>query len=374
MSKKQTIFLVAGGTGGHLFPAEALGEELCQRGYDVHLATDMRAKQFVRFFDDDHIHIVPSATITGKNPIALIKTLWQLVRGVRYSRKLFRQFKPVLVGGFGGYPTLPPLYAAQSRGILTFIHEQNAVMGRANHALAAKANAIAGGFLAKEGPFAEKIYMTGNPLRSAVIEVAKQPYKPSRAQEPFHLLIFGGSQGASFFSQIVPQAMELVDKDILKRLRIVHQSRGDAPALKSAYKALGIEAEIAPFFDDMAQKMANAQFIIARSGASTVSEIAGIGRPALLVPYPYALDHDQAMNAARLAQTGGVKVIEEKNLDAQELADLLKVICHNSELLMTQAQAAHTVGVLDATKKLANLAEAIIKGEKIEACQKGETA
>lgn len=374
MTEKQVIVLVAGGTGGHLFPAEALAGELVKRGYDVHLATDSRARRFVRHFQDDHVHVIPSATITGKNPFSLLKTLWLLLKGVRSSRKLFRRLKPVLVGGFGGYPTLPPLYAAQSIGIKTFVHEQNAVMGRANKAMAGRVNAIAGGFLSKDGPFAAKIVVTGNPVREAVISAAYQSYQPSKGNDPFHLVVFGGSQGASYFSEVVPSAIALLDEDTRKRLHVVQQVRGERAALENTYKEMGITAEVAEFFDDMPDRIANSNYIIARSGASTVSEIAAIGRPALLVPYPYALDHDQAENAAKLASSGGVKVIQQSELSAEKLAKVLEVACKNAQLMAIQAAASRSVGHIDATKKLADLAEALIAGKTIEEIKKGETS
>lgn len=374
MAEKKVIVLIAGGTGGHLFPAEALAGELVKRGYDVHLATDVRARRFVRHFSDDHVHVIASATITGKNPIAICRTLWKLWKGIRGSRKLFRQLKPVLVGGFGGYPTLPPLYAAQSIGIKTFVHEQNAVMGRANKAMAGRVNAIAGGFLDEEGRFGYKTIITGNPVREAVISAAYQSYQPSRGNDPFHLLVFGGSQGASYFTEVLPQAIALLDEATRKRLIVVQQVRGASEPLEKVYQEMGVKAEIAEFFDDMPDRIAKANYIVARSGASTVSEIAAIGRPALLVPYPYALDHDQSANAARLAAAGGVKVVAQSDLDGERLAKILKAACDDADLMETQAAASRLAGHIDATKKLADLAEALIAGKTVEELKKGETS
>ena len=374
MTDKKIIVLVAGGTGGHLFPAEALRGELVRRGYDVHLITDDRARRFVRTFDDDHVHVIPSATITSKNPFAVAKTLWQLLKGVRASRRLFKKLRPVLVAGFGGYPTLPPLYAAKSIGLRAFIHEQNAVMGRANKALAARIDAIAGGFLEDQGPYKDKIVVTGNPVRDAVIEASEQPYRPSDGTDTFNLLIFGGSQGASFFNEIVPAAVKLLGDDVKKRLSIVQQVRGDDKELVETYRKLKVKAEVKEFFDDMPKRIADAHFIIARSGASTVSEIAAIGRPALLVPYPYALDHDQSVNAARLAATGAVKVMQQKELDSHELAKMIDAVAKNSALLITQAKVAKTAGHRDATKKLADLAEALVAGKTVKEFKEGETS
>lgn len=375
MTSKGVVVLAAGGTGGHLFPAEALANELNMRGYDVHLVTDGRAQRFVSYFADNHVHVIRSATIAGKNPFALGRTLWQLWQGMRQSRRLFAKLKPVLVVGFGGYPTLPPIYAASSMGIATFIHEQNAVMGRANRFLARRVRAIAGGFLSDEGEYGDKIVVTGNPVRASIVNAARKPYHPAAKDEPFSLLVFGGSQGASFFSKILPEALDLIDGDIRKRLHITQQARQqDADSLKQAYEKLRVKSEIAPFFKDMADRIAGAQYIIARSGASTVAEIAAIGRPALLVPYPYALDHDQALNAAALAGSGGVKVVAQQDLTSEVLARILLAALEDSQLLATMAASARQAGHLRATVQLANMAEALIAGKTVEEIKNGESA
>ncbi|WP_273783566.1 undecaprenyldiphospho-muramoylpentapeptide beta-N-acetylglucosaminyltransferase [Bartonella sp. AU15XJBT] len=362
MNDKKVIILAAGGTGGHLFPAEALAVELRRRGYDVHLITDERARSFVRSFDEEHTHIVSSATFTRRHPFALIKTLWSLLRGMGQSLALFYKLRPVLVGGFGGYPSFPPLFIAALMRRVTFIHEQNAVMGRANRVLAIFVRAIAGGLLSPHGAYAHKTLLTGNPVREAVLKAAKIPYHSPVGEEPFNFLIFGGSQGASFFSHIVPEAIALLDDQNRRRLRIVQQVRGEAGELIKTYRNMGVQAEVAPFFDDIAERMAHAHFILSRAGASSVCEIAVIGRPALLIPYPYALDHDQAANAALLARVGGAQIISEKDLNAQRLAALLKQACCAPHLLEKQALAAKKVGQPHATCCLADMAEALIAG------------
>ncbi|UNF38213.1 UDP-N-acetylglucosamine--N-acetylmuramyl-(pentapeptide) pyrophosphoryl-undecaprenol N-acetylglucosamine transferase [Bartonella krasnovii] len=362
MNDKKVIVLVAGGTGGHLFPAEALAVELRWRGYDVHLITDERARSFVRSFDKEHTHIVSSATFTRCHPFALIKTFWSLLRGMGQSLGLFYKLRPVLVGGFGGYPSFPPLFIAALMRRVTFIHEQNAVMGRANRVLAIFVRAIAGGLLSPHGPYPHKTLLTGNPVREAVLKAAEISYQPSIGDEPFYFLIFGGSQGASFFSHIVPEAIALLDDQNRKRLKIVQQIRGDAEELIKTYCDMGIQAEVAPFFDDMAERMAHAHFILSRAGASSVCEIAVIGRPALLVPYPHALDHDQSANAALLARVGGAQIILEKDLNAQKLSALLMQACCAPHLLEKQALAAKKVGQPHATRCLADMAESLIAG------------
>ncbi|WP_413154591.1 undecaprenyldiphospho-muramoylpentapeptide beta-N-acetylglucosaminyltransferase [Bartonella sp. cb54] len=365
MTNKKVIVLVAGGTGGHLFPAEALAVEFRQRGYDVHLATDERAKRFVRCFDEEHTHIISSATFARRHPLALIKTFWYLLKGMGQSLALFYKLRPVLVGGFGGYPTVPPLLVAFLTRRVTFIHEQNAVMGRANRVLAAVVHAIAGGLLSSNGAHAHKTFLTGNPVREAVLKAAKVPYSPAVGEKPFYFLVFGGSQGASFFSHIVPEAIALLDSKIRKRLRIVQQIRGEAVELIKIYRDMGVQAEIAPFFDDMAKRMALSHFILSRAGASSVCEIAVIGRPALLIPYPHALDHDQAANAALLSAVGAAQIVPEKDLSAQRLASILTEACCAPNLLEKQALAAKKVGKPYATSRLADMAEALILGQSL---------
>ncbi|CAF26365.1 undecaprenyldiphospho-muramoylpentapeptide beta-N-acetylglucosaminyltransferase [Bartonella quintana] len=365
MAHKKVIVLVAGGTGGHLFPAEAVAVELRQRGYDVHLVTDRRAKCFVSCVDEEHTHIVSSATFTRRHPFALIKTCWILLKGMGQSLALFYKLRPVLVGGFGGYPTFPPLLVAALMRCVTFIHEQNAIMGRANRVLAVFVHAIAGGLLSQTGTHAHKTLLIGNPMREVVLKAAKIPYRPSLGEKPFHFLVFGGSQGASFFSRIVPEAIALLNNKIRRRLRIIQQVRGEVVELMKTYRSMGVQAEVAPFFNDMAERMAHAHFILSRAGASSVCEIAVIGRPALLIPYPYALDHDQAANAALLARVGGAQIVSEKDLTAQRLASLLTQACCAPHLLEKQALAAKKVGQPYATRRLADMAEALIAGRSL---------
>ena len=370
---KGVIVLAAGGTGGHLFPAEALAHELKARGWDVHLATDARAQRFAGAFAEDHVHVIRSATIAGRNPIALLKTFWSLWQGNLDCRKLFRRLKPKLVAGFGGYPTLPPLYAASNMNIPTMVHEQNAVMGRANKGLAGRVKAIAGGFLPETGGIhAEKTVTTGNPVRPPVLVAAGTPYKPVKVDERFRLLVFGGSQGAQFFSTAIPAAVALLPEKDRARLLITQQSRKeDEAAVRDAYKKLGIPADVAPFFNDMPARMADAQFVISRSGASTVSEITVIGRPAMLVPFPHALDHDQAANAAALAAVGGGEVVRQSELSPERLAGILQAAMNEPQRLEAQAKAAKSVGKPDAARLLADLAEAIAAGKSVQEFKEG---
>ena len=212
--------LCAGGTGGHVFPAESLAHELKARGWSVHLATDSRAERYAGKFPADAIHVIPSATFGSKNPLALAKTGWTLLNGALAARKLLKVLKPAIVIGFGGYPTLPPLLSANRAGIATLIHEQNAVMGRANALLAKRVTAIAGGFLPETGAvYPDKTLLTGNPVRPAVLEAADVAYAPT-IDGPFNLLVFGGSQGAQYFSEAIPEAVALLPDALKKRLQL----------------------------------------------------------------------------------------------------------------------------------------------------------
>ena len=364
-----TILLAAGGTGGHLFPAEALAHELIARGYEVHLATDERAGRYAGAFPAAAVHEIPSATIGSKNPLALAGAFWTIWRGAREAGRVIGEIKPKAVVGFGGYPTLPPVWAATRRNVPTLIHEQNAVMGRANKALATRVTAIAGGFLPEgEGAFAARTVATGNPVRPAVIEAAKTDYEQSGAGEPFRLLVFGGSQGAQFFSQAVPAAVALLPGELRGRLAVTQQARPeDEAAVKAAYAGLGIEAEISPFFTDMARRIAAAHLVISRSGASTVSEIAAIGRPVVLVPYPHALDHDQAANAAALARAGGAEVCPQSSLSPESLAGKLAGYMTEPQRCAAMAAAAKSAGKPEAARLLADLTEAIASGQSVTA-------
>ena len=370
------ILLAAGGTGGHLFPAEALAHELNERGWKVHLATDDRAERFAGHFPAAAVHPIQSATMGSKNPVALLAAFWKIWRGVRQASAIIGRIKPDAVVGFGGYPTLPPLYAATRRKVPTLIHEQNAVMGRANRALASRVDAIAGGFLPEDTSAAgAKTVTTGNPVRPQVLEAAKMPYAASAGEEPFRLLVFGGSQGAQFFSDAVPAAIALLPEGLRKRLVITQQARADGVArVKTAYAALGVDVQVSPFFTDMAARMAAAQLVMSRSGASTVSEIAVIGRPALLVPYPHALDHDQAANAAALAAAGGAEVHPQSTLSPERIAALIGRLMQDPERLATMAAAARSAGKPDAARLLADLTEAIASRKTVSEFRKGTHA
>ncbi|MBB3999332.1 undecaprenyldiphospho-muramoylpentapeptide beta-N-acetylglucosaminyltransferase [Aureimonas pseudogalii] len=358
----QTILLCAGGTGGHLFPAEALAHELKSRGYAVHLATDERGGRYAGAFPADEVHVVPSATFGSKNPVAILKAGLKLWRGYRGAIALMKRLRPAVVIGFGGYPTVPPMMAAVQVGLPTMIHEQNAVMGRANKFLAPRVRAIAAGIPQDHADAAIKAKMTvtGNPVRPPVLEAASIPYAASQDDEPFRLVVFGGSQGAQFFSKALPAAIALMSPALRARLRVTQQARPEDEAdVRTAYAAAGIPAEVSPFFSDMAARIGAAHLVVSRSGASTVSEICVIGRPSVLVPYPHALDHDQAANAARLEGEGGTVVAPQRELPASRLAELIRRVAEEPTYAEGMAKAAKSVGIPDAARLLADLVASI---------------
>ncbi|MCW4116681.1 undecaprenyldiphospho-muramoylpentapeptide beta-N-acetylglucosaminyltransferase [Aurantimonas sp. MSK8Z-1] len=358
-----TILLSAGGTGGHLFPAEALAHELNGRGFAVHLVTDARAERFAGSFPAEAVHTVPSATFGSKNPVRLASTAWTLLSGYRAARRLVKRIRPAVVVGFGGYPTLPPLMAATSLGVPSLVHEQNAVMGRANRTLAGRVQAIAGGFLRKAGPHAAKIVEVGNPVRPAVLAAADTPYTPPQADAPIRLLVFGGSQGARFFSDMIPEVIARLPVPLRARLSITQQARPEDQArVKARYDALNVAAEVEPFFRDLPARMAAAHLILSRSGASTVLELSVIGRPSILVPLPHALDDDQGHNAQLLVDAGAALMRRQPTIEAEAFAGELGALLEAPDRLAGMAAAARTLGRTNATELLADLVASMRSG------------
>jgi len=350
------VLLVAGGTGGHLFPAEALATVLEKRGVAVDLATDHRAAHFK--FPARAVHVIPSATVRGRDPISLARTGTLLTLGTAKAWILLGRIKPKAVVGFGGYPTVPPLLAASWRQVPTVLHEQNSVMGRANKFLAPRVTAIATGFRTLKNldrNWRSKMTFTGNPLRPQVLTAAKVSYVSPNGGK-LRLLVFGGSQGARVMAEIVPSAISLLDARIGAHLSIVQQARAeDMEVVRTTYSSMGIAAEIAPFFPDLPARMAAAHLIISRSGASTVAELSAIGRPAILVPLPHALDQDQFENAGLLEAAGGAIRIEQHDFTPRRLAAELTTLSAEPARLAKMAQAAHSTGTIDAAERLADL-------------------
>jgi UDP-N-acetylglucosamine--N-acetylmuramyl-(pentapeptide) pyrophosphoryl-undecaprenol N-acetylglucosamine transferase len=362
MSEGRLILLCAGGTGGHLFPAEALAEDLARRGFVVELVTDARALKYGAGFPARAVHSVDAATPAGASPIAKARAALVLLRGLWQAFLLLRRLKPACVVGFGGYPTVPPLLAAAILRIPAILHEQNAVMGRANRFLAGRVARVATGFPQLAGADAQaagKRVFVGNPVRPAVLRAAQTP-PPGFAEGRLRLLVTGGSQGARVMSDVVPAALELLAPDLRQRIDLVQQARGEDEArVRAAYARMDLSAEVAPFFADLPARIAQAHLVVARAGASTVSELAVIGRASILVPFPFALDQDQAANAAELARSGAALVVAQKDFSPQRLARELETVFADPQGLTRRAAAAKSAGVPDAAARLADLVASV---------------
>lgn len=352
-----TYVLCAGGTGGHMVPAHCLALELMARGHQVHLVTDERGLRFPGLFAGVPVTKVDAAS-TGRSGLkALPQVALSIWRGRQTARALFKQIRPRAVIGFGGYPALPGLLAALSLYLPSLIHEQNAVLGRTNRYLAGRVRAIATSFprvRRLEKSFERRVHFIGNPVRPEVLAAADLPYD---AEAPrLKLLVTGGSQGAAILNSVVPAAIALLPAEVRGLLDITHQGRDeDRDAMLAAYRAAGIEPVIAAYFPDLPAEMASSHIVIARSGASTVAELAVMGRPSILVPLPIATDDHQADNAAALVAAGGAQMIRQPDFTPERLAQALTIWLADRQGLSTAASAARAAGHPEAAKRLANL-------------------
>jgi UDP-N-acetylglucosamine--N-acetylmuramyl-(pentapeptide) pyrophosphoryl-undecaprenol N-acetylglucosamine transferase len=359
MTTSPLILLAAGGTGGHLFPAEALGVELIRRGFRVRLATDARALRYGGLFSRDTIDVVPSATVRGRTPWSLAITGATLAAGMAVSLKLMRRLKPAAVVGFGGYPTLPPLLAARLFGVPGIIHEANAVLGRANRFLSRRVAAIATslpGVLDRDPQLSGKTTTVGTPMRPAILAAAAVKFVSPEPAGPLRLLVVGGSQGARVMADIVPGAIERLEPAMWNRLDLTQQVRDeDMARVRTVYDGLKINAELAPFFGDLPARLASSHLVVSRSGAGTVAELAAIGRPSILVPLPGAIDQDRFANAGVLAQADGAIRIAQGDFTPDRLAAEISALAAEPARLAAMAEGARTVGRLDAAERLADL-------------------
>lgn len=353
--------LAAGGTGGHLIPAFALAVELEKRGHHVALITDARGAQIPGKPETLTAHVLPAGRFRGKNPLSWLKAFKAILEGRQMALRLFDSFEPSAVVGFGGYPALPALLAATSAKIPTVIHEQNAVLGRVNRFLAARVNAIATAYgrvdrLADK--FKEKVHLVGNPVREDVLRLRDQPFPPFTAEGLLRVLVTGGSQGATVLSEVVPDGLSMLPPALRTRLQVTQQCRPeDIEAVRGRYTSHDIPAELATYFEDMAERLADAHLFIGRAGASTIAELTAVGRPAILVPLPIATDDHQAANAREMAAAGGARAIRQEKFTAVELAKQLQAIAQSPETLANAAHAAWNCGHPNAASDLADLVE-----------------
>ncbi|MEG8098884.1 undecaprenyldiphospho-muramoylpentapeptide beta-N-acetylglucosaminyltransferase [Candidatus Liberibacter brunswickensis] len=361
MSENNAILLVAGGTGGHVLPAISLSHELRSRGYNVYLVIDSRVRSYTLDFPDDFIYEINSSQIKLSNPINFYNSLISLWKGFISSLRLIKKISPKVIVGFGGYHSVSPLLAGMLLGIPSMIHEQNIVMGRANRLLSWGVKIIARGMVSPQDNKLlsnKKIVVTGNPVRNELIKMQNTPYKTSNSDQPFNLLVFGGSQGAKFFSEIIPKSIAMIPKTERKRLVITQQVHdNEKEKIQKKYDELGCKVKLSSFFKDIELHMIEANLLICRSGALTVSEIAVIGRPAILVPYPYSISQDQLHNAYYLQEIGGAKVITQDFLSPERLADELCSAMKNPEYLLQMAKKSYAKGKIKAVVMLSDLIE-----------------
>jgi UDP-N-acetylglucosamine--N-acetylmuramyl-(pentapeptide) pyrophosphoryl-undecaprenol N-acetylglucosamine transferase len=355
----KTVILAAGGTGGHLYPAEALAQELLNRGHKVVIVTDKRGNAFQKL--GDKVLIIPIRAATFKAGIvSKIKSVIDILVGIVQSAIILKQIRPALVIGFGGYPSYPTMFAAQQMGFPTMLHEQNAVLGKANLHLANKARIIAASWPETKGikpANQDKVVVTGNPVRAGIIAVRDNALPSST--NVFEIFITGGSTALTrIFNENVPAALKLLPTDLRQRIHVVHQCRDvEMEATSARYKDAGVKAEIKNFFNDMPERLSACHLFIGRSGASTVAELTVVGRPAIYVPYAGHADRQQTHNAAPSATAGGAWIIQQEDFTPDALAARIERLATHPEVLAKAAAAAKSCGQPDAVKKLADLVE-----------------
>jgi UDP-N-acetylglucosamine--N-acetylmuramyl-(pentapeptide) pyrophosphoryl-undecaprenol N-acetylglucosamine transferase len=362
----KTAVVAAGGTGGHLFPAQALSEALIARGWRIVLASDERVAGLAQDFPAEQRIGLSAATYKPGDPVGMARAGLAVMAGALKAKRAFRELDPSVVVGFGGYPSAPALVAALLDRRPTVIHEQNAVMGRTNRMLASRVTTVACAFptLQKVPPkVAGGAVVVGNPVRPPIRALADTPYAAPEPGGRVRLLVTGGSQGARLLSELVPEAIKVLPEDLRQRLVVQQQTRAESMNVaRRAYRDAMVEAEIAPFFRDLASRLAAAHLVIGRAGAGTVCELAVAGKPAILVPLAIALDDDQGQNARLLADAGGAEVAREHQLTVDSLASALEKLLNNPARLARMAAAARSVAIPDAAERLADVVERTARG------------
>ncbi len=351
------VMIAAGGTGGHLIPALCVAGELVRRGHHVTAVTDRRGAALAHRISDIPVRQVRAASPSGRSAFGRVAAGFTMLAGCAGALRLIHAGKPAVVAGFGGYPTIPPLAVAQLLGLPVLIHEQNAVLGRANRFLAPRARVVATSFAGTQPAAARRTVAVGVPVRDAIAALSRVAYRPPGPAGHVNLLVVGGSQGAGLFGTLLPAAGQCLDGSLLRRLKVVQQCREeDVERTAAAWRALGVTATVAPFFEDMAGHLARAHLVVARAGASTIAELAVSGRPSVLVPFAGAADDHQTANADVVVGAGGGWLVDEREADARSLAAHLDSLLTSPAAL---ARAAGNVRRLARTDAAAALAEAI---------------
>ena len=364
MTGGRSILLAAGGTGGHVFPAIAVAEELMARGHTVALATDARGTNLGKSLAGVDVHQISASGVRG-GLMAKMSAAVSIGVGVLQARRLFRKIRPECVIGFGGYPSVPTMIAATSRGLPTIIHEQNAVLGRANRLVSKRVTAIATSFAETSGIAVASdgnVVLTGNPVRAAFSAVRDQEYPPIGPNgKGVKILVMGGSQGATVLSEVIPRALQEMPETLRRRFAITQQCRAeDIDNVRRIYAEAGVYADLATFFDDVPDRMAAAHIVITRAGASTVAELAEAGRPAILIPYPHAMDDHQTANARAVEASGAGWLIPQAGFTPEALTMRLESFANLQNILIDAAKCAHDFGGSSAAAALADQAETLM--------------
>lgn len=365
MSGPRHIILAAGGTGGHVVPAHALGEALQLHGYDVSLITDSRGMAYPGLFETIPRHVIPAATVMMKKPGTWLSGFRTLLEGRSAAERLMEQYTPAVVVGFGGYPSLPAMWAAVRLKVPTIIHEQNAVLGRSNRWLASSVDVVATSFaITEKMPRHHKaeIHVTGNPVRANILALRDEPYPELDEDSIFRVLVLGGSQGATILSDVVPAALSILPTSLKRRLQVTQQCRAeDMDAVRAHYKNDNIAADLFTYIEDMASQLRFAHLVIARAGASTLAELTAVGRPAIFVPLPGAKDNHQAYNTREMVERGGARMIVQRNFTPAELAKQIQKMALTPYALGNAAALAKDCGRPNAVHDLVALVEGLVK-------------
>jgi UDP-N-acetylglucosamine--N-acetylmuramyl-(pentapeptide) pyrophosphoryl-undecaprenol N-acetylglucosamine transferase len=365
------VVLAAGGTGGPVFPADALAGALLERGCKVALVTDRRGGGYGGTLGKLDTHRITAGQITGRGPVKRLRGLVELAFGTLQARRLLGRLRPAAAVGFGGYASIPTMIAAGWARVPTVIHEQNAVLGRANRVLAPRVTRIARSFehvVALRAQDAARAVLTGNPVRGAIAALAERPYDAPVAGGPLRILVTGGSQGATVFSRVVPAAIALLPEAARRRIVLAQQCRpADIEEARTAYEAANFGAELKTFFDDMPARLTAAHLVICRSGASTCAEITAAGRPAILVPYPHATDDHQTANARALEAAGAAWLAPEPSFTPGALAERLLSLLDAPAALAERAARARGLGRPDAASRLADVVLSVVRAESAPA-------
>jgi len=358
-SPKPLIVVAAGGTGGHMVPAHAVAQRLEGEGFRVALMTDTRGLRYPGLFEGVPRHVLAAGTLGNGGLAGRVKALAQIYEGARTARRLMQADRPAVVAGFGGYPALPALLAAISLRIPVVIHEQNAVLGRVNRLLAGFTAAIATSYRQTRGlkaRLARRAVLTGNPVRQDILKLRDLPFPEFNAQSAFRILVVGGSQGAKVLADVVPAAIDLLPPELKRRIRITQQCReADVETVRDLYTRARVAAECSAYITDMADKLRLAHLVIARAGASTLSELTAVGRPSILVPLPTAMDDHQTANARDVADQGGARLIPQSEFTPEALAGVIRAFADAPERLAEMAASARAAGRPEAAAHLAEL-------------------